>query len=124
MLLSGRELVARMGTTLPPISRALVAKLAAHDWPGNVRELRNLLEAALVLGGGTAFVLPEEFPRRTAMRGPRPFDAAVRDTIEDVLRATHGKLYGANGAAARLGMPPATLQSKMKKLGIERRLFV
>ncbi len=120
----GRELAVRMGTTLPAISRGLLAKLAAHDWPGNVRELRNLLEAALVLGGGTAFVLPEEFPRRSAARGPRPFDAAVRETIEKVLRATHGKLYGANGAAARLGMPPATLQSKMKKLGIERRRFV
>ncbi len=120
----GRELATRMGIALPPISRGFVAKLAAHDWPGNVRELRNLLESALVLGGGTAFVLPEEFPRRSTTRGPRPFDAAVRDTIEDVLRATRGKLYGADGAAARLGMPPATLQSKMKKLGIERRRFV
>ena len=120
----GRELATRMGATLPPISRGLLAKLAAHDWPGNVRELRNLLESALVLGGGTAFVLPEVFPRRSTARGPRKFDAAVRDTIEEVLRATHGKLYGANGAAARLGMPPATLQSKMKKLGIERRRFV
>ena len=119
----GGELCARMGVPLPPISRGLVAKLAAHDWPGNVRELRNLLESALVLGGGAAFALPEEFPRRSTARGPRAFDAAVRDTIEDVLRATHGKIYGANGAAARLGMPPATLQSKMKKLGIERRRF-
>jgi transcriptional regulator with PAS, ATPase and Fis domain len=120
----GRELAARMGATLPPISRGLIAKLAAHDWPGNVRELRNLLESALVLGNGTAFVLPEELSRRSTIRGSRPFDAAVRETIEEVLRATHGKLYGANGAAARLGMPPATLQSKMKKLGIERRRFV
>ena len=44
----------------------------------------------------------------------------MRDAIEQSLRATRGKIYGTNGAAARLGLKPGTLQSKMKKLGIRR----
>lgn len=55
--------------------------------------------------------------------GTSSFDAAVAQTIEAALRATRGKIYGADGAAARLGLKPATLQSKMRKLGIERSAF-
>jgi transcriptional regulator with GAF, ATPase, and Fis domain len=44
----------------------------------------------------------------------------MRNTIEDSLRATRGKIYGTDGAAARLGLKPGTFQSKMKKLGIRR----
>ena len=51
------------------------------------------------------------------------FDAAARVAIEDALRTCRGKIYGRDGAAARLGMPPGTLQSKMRKLGIARAAF-
>jgi len=51
------------------------------------------------------------------------FESAVRDAIEDSLRATRGKIYGTDGAAARLGLKPGTLQSKMRKLGIRREAF-
>ena len=57
------------------------------------------------------------------MSAPR-FESAVRVAIEEALRATRGKSYGAGGAAARLGLKPGTLQSKMRKLGIERGSFV
>jgi transcriptional regulator with GAF, ATPase, and Fis domain len=40
--------------------------------------------------------------------------------IEDVLRHTGGVLYGKNGAAKILGLKPSTLQSRMKKMGIEK----
>ena len=51
-------------------------------------------------------------------------ESAVREAIEASLRATRGKIYGSDGAAARLGLKPGTLQSKMRKLGIERNAFV
>jgi transcriptional regulator with GAF, ATPase, and Fis domain len=48
----------------------------------------------------------------------------MRVAIEDALRAVRGKIYGSDGAAARLGLKPGTLQSKMRKLGIQRGDFV
>lgn len=54
--------------------------------------------------------------------GPR-FEDAVRDAIQESLRATRGKIDGRDGAAARLGLKPGTLQSKMRKLGIRREDF-
>ena len=84
----------------------------------------------MILGGGSGRLeLPEELARRPKGRG-RQIDeaprlaASVRRAIEDALRATGGKIYGAHGAAERLGLPPGTLQSKMRKLGIERAAFV
>jgi formate hydrogenlyase transcriptional activator len=116
-----RRLAAKLRVDPPPITRSLLARLAAHSWPGNVRELANVLEAAMVLGDGTAIELPAELTRK---RDPsRELDAAIRSAIEDALVATSGKIYGDDGAAARLGLPPATLQSKMKKLGVARAAF-
>ncbi len=121
------QLADKLGTEAPQVTRATLARLEAHDWPGNVRELMNVLETAMILGGGRSLELPEEFARRTTRKarddtGPR-FEHAVRNTIEESLRATRGKIYGAGGAAARLGLKPGTLQSKMKKLGIRREDF-
>ncbi|HEY0987021.1 MAG TPA: hypothetical protein VGD80_08215 [Kofleriaceae bacterium] len=62
--------------------------------------------------------------RRSKGAPARPrFKSAVREAIEEVLRATRGKIYGSDGAAARLGLKPPTLQSKMRKLGIRRMDF-
>jgi formate hydrogenlyase transcriptional activator len=118
------QLAMRLGTELPQVTRAALARLEAYDWPGNVRELTNVLETAMILGGGRSLELPEEFSRRTNRKSPdvtgRRFEHAMRNTIEESLRATRGKIYGTDGAAARLGLKPGTLQSKMKKLGIRR----
>jgi transcriptional regulator with GAF, ATPase, and Fis domain len=87
----------------------------------------NTLETAMILGGGDGLDLADDFPRRSKRReapeAPR-FESAVRLAIEDALRATRGKIYGTGGAAARLGLKPGTLQSKMRKLGIQRNSFV
>jgi transcriptional regulator with GAF, ATPase, and Fis domain len=117
------ELSQRLGIEPPPVTRAVLAKLEAHDWPGNVRELMNVLEAALILGGGRSLDLPEELSRHKPRADGSGFESAVRQAIEESLRATRGKIYGNDGAAARLGLKPATLQSKMQKLGIRRRDF-
>jgi DNA-binding NtrC family response regulator len=122
------ELVARLAAQLriaaPPITRAVLTRLDAHDWPGNVRELANVLETALILGGGRTLELPEELARPRVQDTRPRFEHAVRAAIEESLRATRGKIYGSDGAAARLGLRPGTLQSKMSKLGIRRADFV
>jgi transcriptional regulator with GAF, ATPase, and Fis domain len=118
------QLSQRLRTEPPPITRAVLARLEAHDWPGNVRELANVLEAALILGGGRSLELPEQLAQRASRAPERPrFEQAVREAIEQALRATRGKIYGVDGAAARLGLKPGTLQSKMTKLGIRRSDF-
>jgi formate hydrogenlyase transcriptional activator len=102
--------------------------LETYSWPGNVRELENFLQRALILSPGVSLSLPDlpsaarrpEAPAQAA--APRRFDDEVRDVIRRALRATGGKLYGPDGAAALLGLKPTTLQGKMKKyrIGPER----
>ena len=87
-----------------------------------MRELANALETALIVGDGKRLELATPLAGASDQRA-RSFDVAVAQTIEAALRATRGKIYGADGAAARLGLEPSTLQSKMRKLGIERRPF-
>jgi transcriptional regulator with GAF, ATPase, and Fis domain len=117
-----KQLCARLAVPVPAISRGVMAQLEEHDWPGNVRELANVLESALIIGDGKRLELAAPLAPPRARRD-KSFDAAVAQTIEAALRATRGKIYGADGAAARLGLKPATLQSKMRKLGIERSAF-
>ena len=116
------SLATRLDLPVPRLTRAHLARLEAHDWPGNVRELANVLEAALVLGAGRELELPAGLGAAPPAR-LRPFDESVRRAIEAALRASRGKLYGPGGAAERLGLEPTTLQSKMRRLGIERARF-
>ncbi len=116
----GRVLGDKLGLPPPVVSRAQLAKLAAHDWPGNVRELMNAIERTMILG----HPLTVGDQPRGGTRADARLEASVRAAIEDALRSTRGKIYGAGGAAERLGLEPSTLQSKMKKLGIDRARFV
>jgi formate hydrogenlyase transcriptional activator len=113
------SLASRAGRTAPRLTREVRAALARFAWPGNVRQLENEIERALLLSTGEAL-------EWTAPAAPSPsigLDASVVRAIEDALRACGGRIYGAHGAAARLGLKPSTLQTKMKKHGIERTHF-
>ena len=124
------------------VTREGLQRLAAYGWPGNIRELANALERATILAtrrelGAEAFDLPTR-PAAEAAGGEDeevlepsvalplelgrvPTLAAVqREHILRVLALTRGRIYGAQGAAALLGLKPSTLQSRMKKLGIAR----
>jgi transcriptional regulator with GAF, ATPase, and Fis domain len=107
-----------------------LAKLQGHAWPGNLRELANVLERATILASGSrlgADVLDLPAPRRDAgvpapkLSAARTLDDVQREHIERVLRATGGRIYGKEGAARLLGLPPSTLQSRMQKLGLSPR---
>jgi formate hydrogenlyase transcriptional activator len=112
------QLARKLAVPAPAITQADLATLAAHNWPGNVRELGNVLETAMILGGHRL-----ELPPLDRSRTRSALSSSIRDAIEEALEATRGKIYGSDGAARRLGLPPATLQSKMKKLGIDRSPF-
>lgn len=107
--------------------------LAARTWRGNVRELRNTLERAVILSD------PGRLDPRWLVDAPQPGPSVAaprtkddplatladneRRHIERVLRHTDGRVYGDGGAAEILQVKPTTLQSRMKKLGIDRKAF-
>jgi formate hydrogenlyase transcriptional activator len=121
------ELAIKMQRMPPRLSRRTMALLAAYDWPGNVRELRNVIEASMIVSTDDELRLPDDVALRIAAaqragESNQPvrssFETGVRAVIQAALRQSHGKMYGSDGAAAQLGMPPGTLQSKIRKLGI------
>ena len=102
---------------------AEVAALRAYPWPGNVRELEFAVERAMVLSDASFWMALRAAPAATPAASGRAvatLDDATREHIERALRATEGRIYGADGAARLLGVKPTTLQSRMKKLGVRR----
>ena len=98
--------------------------LTRWDWPGNIRELENFVERAVILTKGPVLRAPLgelDMPQETIPVRDSSLEATEREHILRVLRETNGKIGGSNGAAARLGLIRTTLNSKMKKLGIERK---
>ena len=130
-----RVSAARMGVPTPRHGPAEIAVLKRYDWPGNVRELQNVIERAVILSRGGPLRLPPELGSASEPRAgsPPPSLPAVPDaeslSLADVARlevqviraalaAANGKIYGPDGAAARLGLRPTTLASRIKAAGI------
>ena len=117
----------RMGKTIETIPPEAMDALVAWKWPGNIRELENFLERAVILSRGPVLHVPlaeleamqEEEEDEAASVNPT-LQAAERETILRALREAKGVIGGPGGAAERLGLKRTTLNSKMKKLGIER----
>jgi formate hydrogenlyase transcriptional activator len=114
-----RELYKKIETIPDDTMRALTR----WDWPGNIRELENFIERAVILTKGPVLRAPLSELERAEEALPSQdstLETTEREHILRVLRETKGKIGGAHGAAARLGLIRTTLNSKIKKLGIER----
>jgi PAS domain S-box-containing protein len=101
--------------------------LTRWDWPGNIRELENFIERAVILSKGPILRAPLgelEMPEEASPVHDSSLEATEREHILRILRETKGKIGGSDGAAARLGLIRTTLNSKMKKLGIERTDYI
>ena len=117
----------RMGKNIETIPAETMQALCRWPWPGNIRELENFLERAVILTRGPVLYVPlAELETKVAEeeaeleeRNPT-LHAAEREHILRVLRETKGQIGGTDGAAERLGLKRTTLNSKLKKLGIER----
>ena len=125
----------RAGKKIRNIQKRTLDLFAAYDWPGNIRELQNVVERAVLLCDGDTFSVDESWLRQapastidattsSAMRGLGRLDSdQERNLIENALRASNGRVSGPTGAAAKLGIPRQTLESKMASLGISKNRF-
>lgn len=125
------RLARQLGRARPRLTLANVQELQRYDWPGNVRELQHTLERACIVAtdGRLRFDLPTTAAQRPS--GPSDSPSPQRILTDEELRAfeaaniraalaqCQGKIYGANGAAALLGVKPTTLNSRIKSLGIK-----
>lgn len=113
----------RMEKQIESIPAAVMKKLSSWHWPGNIRELENFIERSVILTHGPTLKVPiAELSNHS--NGPSTtdaFDASEREKIVRILKETKGRVAGADGAAARMGIKRTTLISRMKKLGIQPR---
>jgi formate hydrogenlyase transcriptional activator len=118
-----------MGKRFRSVSARTMQLLQNYAWPGNVRELQNVVERAVIVADGEIFHVDASWFTRPAppSRASASFSADLAERekgmIEEALRHTKGLISGPAGAAARLGLPRQTLESKIRKLGIERYRF-
>jgi formate hydrogenlyase transcriptional activator len=120
----------KAGKKITAIDRSTLEMLQNYDWPGNVRELQNVIERAVILCETPVLYVDETWLRReghSAAEQPIPFNTAInaneREIIERTLAECAGRVGGPRGAAARLGLPRQTLESKIKILGINKFRF-
>jgi transcriptional regulator with GAF, ATPase, and Fis domain len=110
---------ARMARHIDEIPEATKEILQNWNWPGNVRELENMIERMVILTRGSVLAAPP-----VELEGPQAssednLTGMEREHIIRILRETNGVLSGADGAASRLGIKRTTLQSMLKRFGIE-----
>jgi formate hydrogenlyase transcriptional activator len=123
----------RVGKRIGHVKKRTLDILQAYDWPGNVRELQNVVERAVILCEGETFSVDETWLHPTSgrrVRRPGVFadekkESAERErkAIEVALAECQGRVSGPRGAAAILGIPHQTLESKIASLGIDKRRF-
>ena len=115
-----------VGKTIRAIDESAMTVLCAYPWPGNIRELQNVVERAVILARGNVLGLGDfELPRLGSDFVPltpeRPSDE--RQEIERALATSRGRVYGVEGAAEILGVPPSTLEARIRRLGIDKHAF-
>ena len=115
------------------LSRADLLTLQAYDWPGNVRELQNVIERAVIVSRGERLhfdlktgnaerLIPENTATNQQYKVLTELEMQelVRRNIEAALKLCEGRIYGPQGAAHLLDVPPTTLSARIKNLGIRK----
>jgi DNA-binding NtrC family response regulator len=117
----------KAGKKITGVADKVLKKMMAYDWPGNIRELEHLIERHILLTK-TSVIEDVSLPKFISNEQPdivsagkmKTNDENERDHILAVLKKSNGKIWGPGGAAEILNLPPSTLRSKMKKLGIKK----
>ena len=117
----------KAGRKVTGVSQKVAQKFNDYHWPGNIRELEHLIERNILLARSTVIEdvsLPSLSLKNTteddAEKRTKTIEENERDHIMEVLKKCNGKVWGPGAAAELLNIPPSTLKSKMKKLGIKK----
>ena len=125
-----KRYASRMGKNIRSVDKKTVGLFQSYNWPGNIRELQNVIERCLILSSGDVFAVDESWLSKESSqpvsRASPPFKGDPRDEreiIEAALAESKGRVSGPSGAAAKLGIPPSTLEFRIKVLNIRKSQF-
>ena len=122
----------RAGKSIRSIDKKSVDLLQSYGWPGNIRELQNVIERSVILSSGDVLSVDELWLSRESSQpahqagpaaSPRSEPRSEREIIEAALAESRGRVSGLSGAAAKLGIPPSTLDHRVKALKISKSQF-
>ncbi len=121
----------KAGKSFQTVNKRSLGMLQSYSWPGNIRELQNVIERSVTVCENETLSVDESWlSRRPSATNPKvQFDfsetlaAQEKEIIEAALRETKGRVFGPSGAAAKLGIPGTTLDSKIKSLKISKNRF-
>ena len=120
----------KAGKKITTVDKKTLRLLESYPWPGNIRELQNVIERSIILCETEIFSIDESWlSGQPPATDQKPLDfseklaAQEKEMIEAALRETRGQVFGSSGAAARLGMPRSTLESKIRTLKISKNRF-
>ena len=128
---SSRRYGRRAGKNFGSIDKKTLHLLQNYDWPGNIRELQNVIERSVVLNSEEVFAVDESWLSKQPARRlqiappaePHARPQSEREMIEAALAKSRGRVAGPTGAAQSLGVPPSTLDHRIKALGIDKTRF-
>ena len=124
----------KAGKDIRSIDKKTLELLECYDWPGNIRELQNIIERSVILCSGDVLSVDESWlskksaPPLAEVKGETQVKGTAesrseREMIEAALAATRGRVSGPSGAAAKLGIPASTLETRIKALKIDKVRF-
>ena len=125
-----RQFAQRMNKTIDAISSETMQALTRYPWPGNIRELQNVIERSVVVSQNGNLSVKKSWLShesvQTELATPPLFKRSAlgdREMIGAALAEARGRVSGPSGAAAKLGIPPSTLESKIRALNIDKYQF-
>ncbi|HEX8892641.1 MAG TPA: helix-turn-helix domain-containing protein [Terriglobales bacterium] len=120
----------KAGKKIGSINKKSMDHFTSYPWPGNIRELQNVIERSVILCESENFSVDESWLSAEALPAshvihplPQRLVSQEREIIEAALAESKGRVSGASGAAAKLGIPPSTLESKIRSLRINKYRF-
>ena len=119
------HLAARLGRSFTGIDPVSMDQLTAYSWPGNIRQLQNIVEHSAILCDGPLLRIPPGLlAEQPTLKVTSNLDTALRGDerrlIEHALEEAEGRVAGPGGAAAKLGVPASTLESKIRRFDIDK----
>jgi PAS domain S-box-containing protein len=121
----------KAGKNITSVDKQTLRLLESYPWPGNIRELQNVIERSVIVSETASFSVDESWLSQQRLERNAESElhlsekvaAQEKEIIEAALRECEGRVFGPKGAAAKLGIPRSTLESKIRTLKINKNRF-